>query len=280
MTSMIVLIQHGTMIGSEIRIIYGDPGTWKTQFILSEMKRQFKHTDNTLAIFNSLELPEHIVWQRFAPMLFGQNYDFTDKEVVRELADKYYSMTRGRLVITNSVLTTKAMADWIYAFKTIYPNKRIHVYIDSLSILSTEDKKIASADDNAKTREMFKELQTTASHFNVAMTVIHHNNRTGSYLGSVAIKNASRIMFEFVKIYDSDQKEFLIVPSMDKVTRENVDSPYSMAGDKMVYLIRDKYGELIEKIIDKTDIKDMKWQLVEHSGFDIKAYLKGKNKRK
>lgn len=229
-------IGDGTMISPEVRVLYGDGGTMKTQFALSEIKRHLNSDNNNLVVLHSLEMPINQIQSLIMRMMF-YDYHYKSEDSQRAYEDRFNELCDGRLIIVNDYRTMGQIEAFAYGVSEEFPKKRVHNYIDSLSLLDMDDEHYN--DDNAMAKKAMARIQRMNTIHRSVTTLIHHNNKEGEYLGSVAIRNISRIMIEFTK-----QEPRKILLRFEKLTRQNIDSDYM---EKVPYLLRSKEtGEMLE----------------------------------
>lgn len=232
-------ISDGTMITPEIRILYGKGGTMKTTFILTEMKKHLEADNNNLYVFHTLEMPKDQIVSYLMRMLFYE-YNYKSLQSHMSYKDRFIEMCDGKLLIVDEYRTMGEIEAFSNFVSNDFPKKRIHNYIDSLTLLDINDEHYN--DDNAMAKKVMARVQKMNKVHRMVSTIIHHTNKEGEYLGSVSIRNLCRIMIEFK--HDFENKRVFL--RFEKLTRQNRDSEFLT---NTPFVFRSESGQMLEGVI-------------------------------
>lgn len=198
--------KFGCIMSGELVTIVAESNSWKTTFALDLIKR---NSDNWIkGFYINLEFPMETMWQ--GRWLWLHNKSKTCLTDLEELSDaekkdmtKYVSDCLNRYKYHSSpnwislskleqIIEVCAM-DW---YKL--------VVIDSFSMIHWNSGNDARGNQN----KCMQELQELAQKLDIAIIVLHHTNRTGTWEGSQKIMDLSNVMIVISKEMDAEWEEY------------------------------------------------------------------------
>lgn len=189
----------------ELVTIVAESNSWKTTFALDLIKR---NADKVKGFYINLEFPMETMWQSRRLWLNNKSKScLTNLELLNddEKADmaKYVSSNLGKYKYYSSpnwislpklqqIIEVSAM-DW---YKLIV--------IDSFSMIEGNSWNDARWNQN----KCMKALQELAQKLDIAIVVLHHTNRQGTWEGSQKIMDLSNVMIVISKEVDAEWEEY------------------------------------------------------------------------
>lgn len=189
----------------ELVTIVAESNSWKTTFALDLIKR---NADNVKGFYINLEFPMETMWQSRRLWLNNKskscltNLELLTDDEKNDMA-KYVSSNLGKYKYYNSpnwislqklqqIIEVSAM-DW---YKLII--------IDSFSMIEGNSWNDARWNQN----KCMKALQELAQKLDIAIVVLHHTNRQGTWEGSQKIMDLSNVMIVISKEVDAEGEEY------------------------------------------------------------------------
>ena len=190
----------------ELVTIVAESNSWKTTFALDLIKR---NADNWVkGFYINLEFPMETMWQSRRLWLNNKSKacltnletlsDSEKKDMAKYVSDnlnkyKYYSSPNWlSLPKLEQVIEVSAM-DWYKLF-----------VIDSFSMIHGNSGNDARGNQN----KCMQELQELAQKLDVAIIVLHHTNRQGTWEGSQKIMDLSNVMIVISKEMDAEWEQY------------------------------------------------------------------------
>lgn len=210
----------------ELVTIVAESNSWKTTFALDLMKRNAEHWIKGYYI--NLEFPMETVWQsKWLWFNWKSKSCLTDLNKLTDAEKKdmwnyvstnlnkykYYSSPNWISLPKLEQIIEVAAMDW---FKLIV--------VDSFSMITWN----ASNDARGNQNKCMQELQEIAQRLDIAIIVLHHTNRTGTWEWSQKIMDLSNVMIVISKEMDAEWEEYRNYALIkDKyVTNKDVDVYY------------------------------------------------------
>lgn len=189
----------------ELVTVVAESNSWKTTFALDLIKR---NAGKVKGFYINLEFPMETMWQsRWLRMNRKSKNCLTNLELLtdeekKDMSDfvtrnlnkyKYYSSPNWiSLQKLEQIIEVSAM-DWFKLF-----------VIDSFSMIHGNSWNDARGNQN----KCMQELQELAQKLDVAIVVLHHTNRQGTWEGSQKIMDLSNVMIVISKEIDAEWEEY------------------------------------------------------------------------
>lgn len=189
----------------ELVTVVAESNSWKTTFALDLIKR---NAGKVKGFYINLEFPMETMWQSRWLRINRKskncltNLELLTDEEKKDMSDfvtrnlnkyKYYSSPNWiSLQKLEQIIEVSAM-DWFKLF-----------VIDSFSMIHGNSWNDARGNQN----KCMQELQELAQKLDVAIVVLHHTNRQGTWEGSQKIMDLSNVMIVISKEVDAEWEEY------------------------------------------------------------------------
>ena len=195
----------GCIMSGELVTIVAESNSWKTTFALDLIKR---NANRVKGFYINLEFPMETMWQgrwlwlnnksknaltNLEPLTEEEKQDMA-KYVTENLNKyKYYSNPWGLPLEAVELLIEEKSVEGFKLF-----------VIDSFSMIQGNSWNDARWNQN----KCMRELQELAQRLEVAIIVLHHTNRTGTWEGSQKIMDLSNVMIVISKEIDAEWEQY------------------------------------------------------------------------
>lgn len=195
----------GCIMSGELVTIVAESNSWKTTFALDLIKR---NANRVKGFYINLEFPMETMWQgrwlwlnnksknaltNLEPLTEEEKQDMA-KYVTDNLNKyKYYSNPWGLPLEAVELLIEEKSVEGFKLF-----------VIDSFSMIQGNSWNDARWNQN----KCMRELQELAQRLEVAIIVLHHTNRTGTWEGSQKIMDLSNVMIVISKEIDAEWEQY------------------------------------------------------------------------
>ena len=194
------------IMSGELVTIVAESNSWKTTFALDLIKR---NAENWIkGFYINLEFPMETMWQSRWLWFHGKskscltNLQLLSKEeqadMERRVSDnlekyKYYNSPNWITLQKLEQIIEVSALEWYKLF-----------VVDSFSMIQGN----AGNDARGNQNKCMQALQEIAQRLDVAIVVLHHTNRTGTWEGSQKIMDLSNVMIVISKEKDCDWQEY------------------------------------------------------------------------
>ena len=196
----------GCIMSGELATIVAESNSWKTTFALdliatnAEIGRKW--------FYINLEFPIETMWQsRWLWLHWKTKDNLTDlvslteaekKDLTKYVNDMlkkfdYYNNPKGISLKDLDVLISEKALEWYKLF-----------VIDSFSMIEWNQQNEARGNQN----KCMQSLQELAQRLDIAIVVLHHTNRTGTWEGSQKIMDLSNVMIVISKEVDAEWEQY------------------------------------------------------------------------
>lgn len=195
----------GCIMSGELVTIVAESNSWKTTFALDLIKR---NSNKVKWFYINLEFPMETMWQwrwlwlnnksknsltNLEPLTEEEKQDMA-KYVTENLNKyKYYSNPWGLPLEAVELLIEEKSIEGFKLF-----------VIDSFSMIQGNSWNDARWNQN----KCMRELQELAQRLEIAIIVLHHTNRTGTWEGSQKIMDLSNVMIVISKEVDAEWEQY------------------------------------------------------------------------
>ena len=195
----------GCIMSGELVTIVAESNSWKTTFALDLIKR---NANKVKGFYINLEFPMETMWQwRWLRLnwksknsltnlqpLTDDEKEYMERYVTENLNKyKYYSNPWGLPLEAVILLIEEKAIEWFKLF-----------VIDSFSMIQWNSWNDARWNQN----KCMRELQELAQRLEVAIIVLHHTNRTGTWEWSQKIMDLSNVMIVISKEVDAEWEQY------------------------------------------------------------------------